>query len=277
MKTCNVPSTVTVCVTLYNVMYQVLSTAKVSSLKKIVQVYTNDSSEEGKPPEWRRGGHLNEGGDVFGGSCPEKHALTLIQNSAWFYGVQAGKDSSDSPMDTNFMFSLSKNSRATDTFSSCIWRKVGLWLYFLNIFFWDSTSRSPMSRSPSLRSVCKLPILLLTHFRCSLHHRVKVFCWIFFHGASSARSFSVAGISASLSVERALGAGAVLWWSRGCEPLIFMASTHSWFAGYFLGGVCSTSICRSLFLSLFLSLVCVKEKRKRKNWVNISDSLIARR
>lgn len=45
----------------------------------------------------------------------------------------------------------------------------------------------------TLRSVCRFLSLLLTHFRCSLHQRVMVFCWIFFHGASSARFFLVTG------------------------------------------------------------------------------------
>lgn len=98
-------------------------------------------------------------------------------------------------METSRIFSRSKNSSATDTFSSFIWRKVGLAWYFRYIFFWLSTSSRAMSRSPSLRSNCKSAILLFTHFKCSLHQRVKVFCWIFFHGASSAKSFSVTGIS----------------------------------------------------------------------------------
>lgn len=124
-------------------------------------------------------------------------------------------------MDTSLMFSLSRNSRATETFSSCICLNVGRWLYLRNIFFWLSTSRSAISRSPSLRSVCRFAMRLLTHFRCSLHQRVNVFCWIFFHGASSARSFSVAGMSASLSGEREAldrGAAAALldWWGRVC-------------------------------------------------------------
>ncbi|TNN29348.1 hypothetical protein EYF80_060507 [Liparis tanakae] len=102
-------------------------------------------------------------------------------------------------METRRMCSRSRNSRATDTFSSFIWRKLGLEWYFRYIFFWLSTSSSPMSFSPSLRSFCRSWIRLLRTFRCSLHQRVKVFCWIFFHGASSARSFSVAGSSSSSS------------------------------------------------------------------------------
>ena len=89
------------------------------------------------------------------------------------------------------------------------------------IFFWLSTSSSAMSRSPSLRSVCRLAMRLLTHLRCSLHQRVNVFCWIFFHGASSARSFSVAGISASRVSAPVPGAApAALWPAREWELLI---------------------------------------------------------
>ncbi len=102
-------------------------------------------------------------------------------------------------MDTSFIFSLSRNSSATDTFSSFICLKVGLAWYFLYIFFWLSTSSSEISRSPSLRSSCRSATRLLTLFRCSLHQRVNVFCWIFFHGASSARSFSVAGMMTEYS------------------------------------------------------------------------------
>lgn len=99
-----------------------------------------------------------------------------------------------SPMETSFIFSLSRNSRATDTFSSFICLKVGLALYRLYIFLWLRISRRAISLRPSPRSSCRSPIRLLTHFRCSLIQRVKVFFWIFFHVASSARSFSVAGI-----------------------------------------------------------------------------------
>lgn len=99
-----------------------------------------------------------------------------------------------SPMDTSLMLSLSRNSSATDTFSSFICLKLGLGWYFLYIFLWLRTSSRAMSLRPSPRSNRRSPIRLLTHFRCSLIQRVKVFCWIFFHGASSARSFSVAGI-----------------------------------------------------------------------------------
>lgn len=184
---------------------------------------------------------------------------------------------SDPPMDTSLMFSLSRNSRATDTFSSCIWRKVGLWLYFRNIFFWDRTSRSPMSRSPSLRSVCRLPILLLTHFRCSLHQRVKVFCCIFFHGASSARSFSVAGISASLSAERAFGAGAALWWSRGWEPLIFMVSAVSWFAGFSFFPSPWVESSQSSLSHFLARLFVEKRKREQRTVTNSLETQVSQR
>lgn len=100
-----------------------------------------------------------------------------------------------SPMETSFMFSFSRNSRATDTFSNFICPILGLVWYLRDIFFWLRTSSRAMSLKPSARSTCRSTIPLLTHFRCSLIHRVKVFCWIFFHGASSASSFSVAGIA----------------------------------------------------------------------------------
>ncbi len=109
-------------------------------------------------------------------------------------------------MDTSFIFSRSRNSSATDTFSSFICLKVGLAWYFLYIFFWLSTSSSEMSRSPSLRSSCRSATRLLALFRCSLHQRVNVFCWIFFHGASSARSFSVAGMMTEYSCAVRCGA-----------------------------------------------------------------------
>ena len=146
--------------------------------------------------------------------------------------MQQYRHNGHEPMETSLIFSLSRNSSATETFSSCICRNVGRWLYFRNIFFWLRTSRRPMSRSPSLRSVCRLAMRLLTHFRCSLHQRVKVFCWIFFHGASSARSFSVAGMSTSLSeprteLETGLEAAALDWWRRGCGLLIFIDSALS--------------------------------------------------
>ncbi|MEE6518920.1 hypothetical protein FKM82_030240 [Ascaphus truei] len=123
------------------------------------------------------------------------------------------------------MFSRSRNSSATDTFSSCICLKLGRWLYLRYIFFWLSTSSSAMSRSPSLRSVCRFAMRLLTHFRCSLDQRVKVFCWIFFQGASSARSFSVAGISPAAAAAAAAGSapGAALCGSRGWALLILSA------------------------------------------------------
>lgn len=106
-------------------------------------------------------------------------------------------------MDTSLILSRSRNSSATDTFSSCIWRKVGRWWYLRYMRFWLSTSSSAISRSPSLRSVCRFPMRLFTHLRCSLHQRVNVFCCIFFHGASSARSFSVTGILEAGSALRA--------------------------------------------------------------------------
>ena len=93
----------------------------------------------------------------------------------------------DSPMETSLMFSFSRNSSATDTFSSFICLKLGLGWYFRYIFLWLSTSSTAMSLSPSPRSSCRSTIRLLTHLRCSLIQRVKVFCWIFFHGASSAQ------------------------------------------------------------------------------------------
>jgi hypothetical protein len=40
-----------------------------------------------------------------------------------------------------------------------------------------------------------------------LHQRVNVFCWIFFHGASSARSFSVTGILEAESTRKQRAAG----------------------------------------------------------------------
>lgn len=137
---------------------------------------------------WQRDGTAQprsaRGHGPGGGKGPQREQLKAKQR--WH-----------SPMETSLMLSRSRNSRATETFSSCIWRKVGRWWYLRYMRFWLSTSSSAISRSPSLRSCCRLPMRLLTQRRCSLHQRVKVFCWIRFQGASSARSFSVAGISPS--------------------------------------------------------------------------------
>lgn len=116
-----------------------------------------------------------------------------------FYSCDISLQGPDLPIETSLICSLSRNSSATETFSSFIWRKLGLTWCFLYIFFWLRTSRREMSFCPSLKSLCRSVMVLLTHLRCSLHHLVKVFCWIFFHGASSAKSFSVAGISSSSS------------------------------------------------------------------------------
>ena len=94
--------------------------------------------------------------------------------------------------------SCSKNFRATETFSSFCERKVGF-LVCLGNFFPDKTSTSAINLSPSDKSVSKLPMNLSTVFKCSLAHRVNVFCWMRFHWASSARSRSVATMTWSSS------------------------------------------------------------------------------
>ncbi|MPC86516.1 hypothetical protein E2C01_081345 [Portunus trituberculatus] len=94
--------------------------------------------------------------------------------------------------------SRSRNWSATDTFSSFWLLKVGR-LLCLGRCLPDSTSMRAMRRRPSLRSVSRLPMCLDTCLRCSLAHRVNVFCWILFHCASSANSRSVAAISSSSS------------------------------------------------------------------------------
>lgn len=98
----------------------------------------------------------------------------------------------NSPIDTNLTFSWSKNSRATETLSSLSCLKVGRVWYFLNILLWLRTSSSEIRMRPSLRSNLRSQICSSTDFRCSLHQRVKVFFWIFFHGASSARLIAAA-------------------------------------------------------------------------------------
>jgi hypothetical protein len=93
--------------------------------------------------------------------------------------------------------SFSRNFIATETFSNFCERNVGRLLCLL-IFFCDNTSMRAIRRKPSDKSVSKLPIFLSTIFRCSFAHLVKVFCWIFFQTASSAKSRS-ASISSSSS------------------------------------------------------------------------------
>lgn len=90
-------------------------------------------------------------------------------------------------MDTSLIFSRSKNSRATETLSSLRCLSMGRAWNFLNILLWLRTSSKEMRFRPSLRSNRRSFICLPTHLRCSLHQRVKVFFWIFFHGASSDR------------------------------------------------------------------------------------------
>lgn len=96
------------------------------------------------------------------------------------------------------MPSSCRNFRATDTFSSFWLRNVGRFVY-LGIRFWDNTSINAISRRPSDRSVSRLFIDRSIVFRCSLAQRVNVFCWIFFHCASSARSRSASMSSSKFS------------------------------------------------------------------------------
>jgi len=95
--------------------------------------------------------------------------------------------------------SSSKNLSATETFSSFCDLKVGRLLCFGSLLP-DSTSIRVIRRKPSHKSVSKLPMCLLTVFKCSFAQRVNVFCWIRFHCASSASSRSVATISSCSSV-----------------------------------------------------------------------------
>ena len=99
---------------------------------------------------------------------------------------------------TSLILSLSIKSSATVTFSIFICLKLGLLLNLPHLF-WLKTSNRAISLRPSAKSVSSEPMRLFTHFKCSLHHLVKVFFWIFFHVASAASSLSVAGMSSSLS------------------------------------------------------------------------------
>lgn len=101
-----------------------------------------------------------------------------------------------SPIFTSRMFSLSINLSAMEIFSIFCGLNEGF-LLNLAIFLCERTCRRPMSFNPSRRSVSKLYMYLFTHFRCSLHHLVNVFCWIFFHSAS-AEVGSVSGIFVSI-------------------------------------------------------------------------------
>lgn len=123
------------------------------------------SSQGHPPPPFRLGAYTQPGEAMHGGTrCRYPD----------FCKRRAGPQ--HSPMDTSLMLSWSRNSSATDTFSSFICRKVGRWWYLWCMRFWLSTSSSAISRNPSLRSVCRFPMRLLTHLRCSLHQRVNVFC-----------------------------------------------------------------------------------------------------
>ena len=141
----------------------------------------------------------------------------------------------DSPILTMRMpSSHSRNLRATETFSSFWERKVGF-LLCLGNFLPDRTSIKAINFSPSDRSVSKLAMYLSTVLRCSLAQRVKVFCWMRFHWASSARSRSVATIS-SLSLSFACPppsaparyeAGELTTWSAGL-PLAQLTPSVIW-------------------------------------------------
>jgi len=100
------------------------------------------------------------------------------------------------PILTSFMFSSSRNLSATDTFSSFCDRNVGR-LLCLGSRLPLSTSIRAINRSPSPRSVSRLPMALPAVFKCSLAHRVNVFCWMSFQRASSAKSRSAAPMSSS--------------------------------------------------------------------------------
>lgn len=97
---------------------------------------------------------------------------------------------------TSLMFSSSRNLSATDTFSSFCDRNVGRLLCLGNRLPL-STSMRAINRSPSPKSVSRLPMALPAVFRCSLAHRVNVFCWMSFQRASSAKSRSAAPMSSS--------------------------------------------------------------------------------
>ena len=84
---------------------------------------------------------------------------------------------------TSLIFSEEMKSRANWTFSN-FWARILGFLLKRFIFFCERTSRRAMSRSPSLKSTSRSSMIIPWCRRCSLHQRVKVFCWISFHSAS---------------------------------------------------------------------------------------------
>ena len=96
------------------------------------------------------------------------------------------------PIVTRSMFSRFRKSRTAVILPSC-WIWIRAFLVIPGIFLSARTSTSLASLIPSLKSNCRFSTTIngsFVAFSFSLTHLVKVFCWIFFQGASSDNSRS---------------------------------------------------------------------------------------
>ena len=109
-------------------------------------------------------------------ACQHGHVIYIYNRYRTNHAVNV-------PMLTSLIFSEAIKSRATLTFSSFWARSLAL-LFERFIFFWERTSKRFMSRNPSLNSTSRSSMMIPWCRRCSLHQRVKVFCWTSFHSAS---------------------------------------------------------------------------------------------